>query len=384
MDQMLRPLPYHREVAAVLEMEQPKAFAALLPTGSTPDSEVHESLLRHAYRLDPAGHPVPHAAVARAAAALEVQVPVDLFAFEGRLGGNAELIFVPERPVIVLSGDTLNLLDADELCAVVGHELAHYVLWTVDSGRHLAASRLLDAAETDARTDAEYLETARRLRLATELFADRGALLSCGSLTTTLRALLKLTTGLADVDPDGYLRQAAEVDLGKPSSGTSHPETVLRAWALQEWQRDNEAAEPAISRALGGLLDLNTLDVLDQDRLRGLTETLVRSVLLDAAMRTDEVIDHAAQFGVKTSDTGPVEIVVDDLAPETRRYLACVLLDFATVDAELGADGIARMLLLARRQGLGPELDKQLGAELDLSDRARNKVRARVEDLAGA
>ena len=161
MEVILRPLPYHHEVAAILEAEQPTAFAALTPDAAvpTPDatvptSDVHEALLRHAYRLDPAGHPVPHAAVARAAEALGVTVPIDLFAFEGTLGNNAELIFVSDRPVIALSGDTLNLLDADELCAVAGHELAHYRLWTVDGGRHLAASRLLDAAETDARTEA--------------------------------------------------------------------------------------------------------------------------------------------------------------------------------------------------------------------------------------
>lgn len=384
MDSILRPLPYHRDVAAILEAEHPKAFAALVPSTAESTSTVHETLLRHAYRLDPAGHPGPHAAVARAAEALGVTVPVDLFAFEGTRGNNAELVFVRERPVIALSGDTLNLLDAPELCAVAGHELAHYVLWTADGGRHLAASRLLDAAETDARTDAEYLETARRLRLATELFADRGALVACGSLTTTLRSLLKVSTGLAEVDPDGYLRQAAEVDLSRPSAGTSHPETVLRAWALQKWGQDGDGAEADIARALAAQLDLNALDILDQDRLRTVTQVLIGAVLAYEDMRTEDVVEHAGRFGVQVGDSAQLDLSVDELAPETRRYLAAVLLDFATVDAELGVHGLARMIRLARRSGLGTELDKLVATELGLSDRERSKVFARIDELARA
>jgi peptidase M48-like protein len=383
-DRTLRPLPYHRDVAAIFEAEQPEALAALIPSASGSTSQVHDALLRHAYRLDPAGHPQPHAAVARAAMALGVTVPVDLFAFEGARGNNAELVFVRERPVIALSGDTLNLLDPEELCAVAGHELAHYVLWTADGGRHLAASRLLDAAETDARTDAEYLETARRLRLATELFADRGALVSCGSLTTALRSLLKLATGLAQVDPDGYLRQAAEVDLSGPSAGSSHPETVLRAWALQKWGQYGDAAEPDIARALAGQLDLNALDILDQDRLRTVTQVLIGALLAYEDMRTEDVVDHAGQFGVQVGADAQLDLSVDELAPETRRYLAAVLLDFATVDVELGVDGLARVFRLARRAGLSAELDKLVATELALTDRERSKILARMDELARA
>jgi hypothetical protein len=382
-DVTLRPLPYHRDVTTLLEAEQPQAFASFTHTAGSEQEDVHDTLLRHAYRLDPGGHPGPHAAVARAATALGVTAPIELFTFEGTLNeANAELIFTPQRPVIALSGETLNRLDADELTAVAGHELAHYVLWTADGGRYLAASRLLDAAETDARTDAEYLETARRLRLATELFADRGALVACGELTTVLRSLLKLATGLAQVDPDGYLRQAAEVDLSKPSAGTSHPETVLRAWALQRWQEDGAAAEPQIARALSTQLDLNALDILDQDRLRTVTQVLVGAVLAYPDMRTEDVLAHAGQFGVQPgAATRLDDLSVDELAPETRRYLAAVLLDFATVDPDLGVDGLAHMFRLANRAA---ELDKLVTTELDLSTRARENILTRAGELAGA
>jgi hypothetical protein len=196
-----------------------------------------------------------------------------------------------------------------------------------------------------------------------------------------------VTSGLAHVDPDGYLRQAAraaEVDLAKPSTGTSHPETVLRAWALQRWEQDGDAAEPQIARALATQLDLNALDLLDQDRLRTVTRVLVGAVLDYPDMRTEDVVEHADQFGVHVGAPARLDLSVDDLAPETRRYLAAVLLDFATVDPDLGVDGLARMFRLARRAGLGLELDKLVASELDLSDRTLANVLTRMDELTGA
>jgi hypothetical protein len=101
-------------------------------------------------------------------------------------------------------------------------------------------------------------------------------------------------------------------------------------------------------------------------------------------MRTEDVVEHAGQFGVQVGAPARLDLSVDDLAPETRRYLAAVLLDFATVDSDLGIDGLARMFRLARRAGLGPELDKLVASELDLSDRTLAKVLTRMDELAGA
>ena len=292
---------------------------------------------------------------------------------------NAELVFVPDRAVLILTGGTLNLLDADELCAVAGHELAHHVLWTADDGRYLAASRLLDAAESDARTPSEYLETARRFRLATELVADRGAMVACGSMTTTVSGLVKVATGLAKVDSAAYLRQAAEVDYSVPSAGSTHPETVLRAWALQEWAERGAGADPKVEAALGPQLDLAVLDVLGQDRLAEVTRSLVWMLVADDAVRSEEALDLARRFGVVVGSAPVITDMPTTLADETRTYLAAVLLDFATADDEGGADDLGAVLALARRVGLGDELLRMIGDELDLGDRATARVMASAD-----
>lgn len=78
---LLRPLPYHVAVTAILERESPQAFAALgaAPAGG---AELDQALLRSTYRLDPESHPAAHAQLARAADALGVTVPVELYAGE--------------------------------------------------------------------------------------------------------------------------------------------------------------------------------------------------------------------------------------------------------------------------------------------------------------
>lgn len=363
------PLPYHRDVTAILERENPVAVVALRPTSGT---GLDQLLLRQTYRVDATAHPDVHAAVQRAADALGVTVPIEIYVDEGGQGSNAELLYVPDKAVLVLTGGTLNLLDADELCAVAGHELAHHVLWTAEGGRYLAAARLLDAAESDARTPSEYLETARRFRLATELYADRGAVLACGSLITTVSGLAKVVTGLTKVDAAAYLRQAAEVDYSVPSAGTTHPETVLRAWALQEWNERGAGADPAVMAALGPQLDLGALDVLGQERLAEVTRSLVWLLVADDVVRSDEALTLAEGYGVLVGAQEPaLTDMPADLPAETRTYLAAVLLDFGTAD-----DGLEAVVALARRVGLATDLLELIGSELDLGQRATAKLAA--------
>lgn len=380
------PLPYHRVVADLLERENPHAFRALIPDPATDATVLEQALVRSTYRLDPGAHADVHTAVARAAEALGVEVPLELYADESGQATNAELIFVPSRAVLLFSGDTLNVLDADELCAVAGHELAHHVLWIYDGGRHLAAARLLDAAESDARTPTEYLETARRLRLATELYADRGALRASGDLDLAISGLLKLTTGLRTVDVPSYLRQAAEVDFTQGSAGATHPETILRAWALQQWHEHREQAEDDVEAALTPVLDLATIDLVAQDRLATLTRKLVASLISNGALSGVDGIELAESYGVSAqpSAVAPPALGELTLSKDTRHYLAAIVVDFATADADADLDAQVAALSIARRAGLGADAEWLLVHELGLSDRARATLTTRLADEVGA
>ena len=385
----LTPLPYHSAVTTILESEHPKAFEALR-SGPIGGDDLDQALLRSTYRLDPTSHPEAHAQLARAAEALGVTVPVELYAGESGDKPNAELVFVPDRAIVVLTGGLSDLLADDELCAVMGHELSHHVLWTSEGGRHLVASRLLEASETDARTSGEYLETARRFRLATELYADRGALLATGLVEPAVGGLLKLATGMKQVDPGAYLRQAAEVDLTSGSAGQTHPENVLRSWALQQWHAHGDDAEEAVAAAIGPPLDLAALDLLGQDALRDLTRELAHQAMQVEELRSPEAMELAERYGaeVPSGPTPLAELPREDLGalpPDTRRYLCAVLADLATSDPDAPRSALAAAVAVAMVKKIDTDLVKFLVAELGLGDRERTAVVADARGLvAGA
>ncbi|WP_432883697.1 M48 family metalloprotease [Kribbella sp. CA-245084] len=375
---MLSVLGYHRAVLAVVRRQDERAWTALL---GVPEGDLGDVLLRNAYRLEEDAHPVVHRAGRRAAEALGVSAEVEYF----QVSGEPNAAYIHQvRPVILFQGPLLDRLDEDELTAVIGHELAHRLLWEAEDGGYLAVDRLLDAAAGDARTPSQYLETHRRWSLATELFADRGALTACGDLSTTIRALLKLETGLSTADPAAYLRQAQSLDLRSGSRGTTHPEAVGRAWALKNWV-DGEYVEELVT----GPLDVDAPDLLDAVVLRELSRDFAVVIAQTEGLRTDAVATAAAGF---TGDPGgpgesggtvrfdePLTVRPVDGAPmprprplaaATKRYLCYLLLDLATADPDVGDAGLVASLALARRSGLPGYVDVA-DDELGWSDKQR-------------
>jgi hypothetical protein len=271
------------------------------------------------------------------------------------------LLHTADEAVIALSGTLLDLLDDGELTAVLGHELAHRVLWTAQDGRFLVADRLLDALRHDPRTPTAYLETGRRWNLATELYADRGALLACAALPTAISALVKIGTGLAEVDAAAFLAQAEAADPASGSRAPTHPETVLRARALARWWSDEDATATVLAPGL----DLDALDLIDRERLERLTRELIEDALAVPTVRTDAVLAHAHQFfpGLEPAVRTTPAAVPPQATEATRRYLAYVLLDLATVDPDLDDAGLTAVRSLADRVGLGPALAEAITRE---------------------
>jgi hypothetical protein len=410
----LTPLAYHLEIAARLEALEPRGWALFTSaarqdpataaetasgSGDVPGDDLEQQLLRHAYRMELKAHPKIHTAARRAADALGLTVPISIYQLESMEQANAALAFRRDEAVIALSGNLLALLTDEELVACFGHELAHHRLWTADDGRVLVADRFLGALTIDAATPPYYLETGRRFDLATELFADRGSLLASGSLEVTVTSLVKVATGLTEVDPASFLRQARDARLDRGADGTSHPETVLRAWALERWQAGD--GDAATSTLLGRSLDIERLDLLDRERLDAMTRRLVHDVLAPEWIRTDAVIGHARQFmvditpgvaasggwfrgaGTGQSAHAPPEAVAtrvpDDAPTETRRYLSYVLLDLATVDADLADESLVECLAVAREAGFEETFEEVARKELTMNGRAWDAARRRSE-----
>lgn len=411
----LTPLDYHTTVASRLEALEPRVWALFrdaaatgAPAGPKPGSttpaataedDLEQQLLRHAYRMEADAHPRVHAAARAAATSLGLELPIVIYQLEGRDGANAALVFRPHEAVLALSGNLLALLTDDELVACFGHELAHHRLWTDDDGRILVADRMLGALSVDAATPAAYLETGRRFDLATELYADRGSLIASGSLDVAIASLVKAATGLGDVDPRAFLRQAEAAHPERGTEGTTHPETVLRAWALALWHAGEGDAGPAT--LLAPSLDIERLDLLDRERLETLTRRLILDVLAVDWIRTDAVVGHARQFLVETAPSasarrdgrgrgrtseasptaGPVQVRLTDGTPkETLLFLSYVLLDLATVDPDLDDEAIVEVLAVTREAGLAATFEEVARKELGLNQRAWDAFAKRSRD----
>src|SRR5207244_7800088 len=118
-------------------------------------------LLKQTYRLDPPTHPGLHAALADAKARLGLEIPVTIYQSQRSFELNAALYFLPGEAHIVFQGGVLQLLDPVELRAVLGHELAHYRLWTEPDNRFLVTDRIMHAMAADPRAEPSHVESAR-------------------------------------------------------------------------------------------------------------------------------------------------------------------------------------------------------------------------------
>jgi hypothetical protein len=393
------PPAYLEAIAARLLADEPGAWTAMAGAVAPDDDGLRTGLLRSSYRLDPDGHPRVHAAAGRAAKALGVRRPVAAHQVEGGGEANAALVTLGGELVVLFSGPLLELLTDDELTAVFGHELAHHVLDVTGDGGLGVAARLLTALAADPESPPAFAETRRRWALATELYADRGALVACGDLHVAVSALVKIVTGLREVDPAAYLRQGEQAAPATGSQVATHPETPLRAWALGQWHAGAAAGEAAAAALLAPSLDLDALDLADRAALEDVTRALLEDVLADSWWRTDAVVAHARLFfpdldptpvqpaaapAWGTPTAGEARVVPDAATAATRRYLAYVLLDLVTADPDLdGEDAVGRALAVAHRVGLGAAFEEVARAELSLPAAVWRRVVAAVPRPVG-
>lgn len=384
--------PYHCEIAAYLQSEQPELwrwFASNRPQDDQADA-VRLELLKTAYRVDGESTPRLHGLAREASQQLGLDVPITLYHSQrGGDGMNAHLAFLPEEIHIVLHGPLTEMLDDLELRALLGHELAHYVLWTGWDDKFFIADQILAALANDEAADTPQCESHRLFRLYAEIFCDRGARIACGELLPAVGALVKTETGVREVNPESYLKQAEEIagsDASK-TAGWSHPECYIRARALRLWDEQSADADDAIRRMIEGDPALDNLDLLGQKRIGRLTRRLVDEFLSRPWLQTDALLGHARLFfdGYEPPANSyddqklPGDLRTDDA--HLRDYYCYVLLDFVTTDRELDEAPLAAAFLLTERLQLAERFQEIVRKELSLGKRQLDKLRRDAEKI---
>lgn len=380
----LAPLPYQRALAAWLEANEPEVWrwAASAEAREEHAAAVRAGLLRNSYRLDAAAHPELHSHAQVAAQRLGITASVTLYqAGDGAM--NASIHFMPGEAHIVLSGPLLERLQGAEMQAVLGHELAHYLLWARDGGRYHVVDRLLNATAADPRADASHLQAARRYALYTEAFADRGGCVACGALEPAVSALVKVQTGLSQVNAASYLQQAEEICAAPDmhTRGASHPEVFVRARALRLWTGREPEADEWLAGALEGPLDLGTLDILGQQRVGAITRATIAQLLQRPFLQSEPLLAHARRFfpdfKPPASDMPPPEAVPAGL----HDYLASVLVDFVAADPELDDVTLAAALGIAEALGCAGPLEQRVVKDMRFPKRNLTRVKREAAAL---
>lgn len=391
---------YHRSLSNYLERREPDLWRwfASDPVAEEAAETLRLELLKRTYRLDRDAHASLYSVADEIAEAMALSCPVALYQAEGAGGRNAALYFEASGAHVVFEGDALRTLDGAELRFVLGHELAHHKLWTEEKGRYWTAYRLLRWAAGQPGAAAPFAESERLERLYTEVYADRFGLWAVGDLEPALTGHVKLAHDAAEASGAAYLAQAEEAlaqtrGAGR-SEGRSHPEAYLRAVLMAAWAHDPSAAEGRARGLIEGAPPLESLDLLGQEQVSDLTLWMLFEFLVEPWSSQPLIRAHAHEVSDELGDRlgaprggaegGPdidrLRSAIGACHASVRRYLAFLLLDFATVDPRLEDVMLAAALRFAEDFGLSEELKTAAAQELKttkakLADLEKNAVR---------
>ncbi|MCB1835973.1 MAG: M48 family metalloprotease [Alcanivoracaceae bacterium] len=387
----LSPPPYLSSIVELLKQSEPELWKWFHSHKLDPErmGQTRLQLLKATYRIEPEEESELYLCAARVAERLGIEAPVTFY--QAQDGGqiNAMLFYIPGEVHIIFSGSLLNSFSVEELEVIIGHELSHFLMWTEDDQDYLVAEQVLNALANDAQAEACHAESARLYRLFTEVYCDRGALHVSGDLSRCITTLVRVDTGLARVSAQSYLKQSEEIldQEQEGSSSLSHPESFMRAKALQLWAEQVPALEQQIEKMIRGPEKLVSLDMISRNNLMALTQEFVNQFLFHEWIQTESTLSHARLFSQDYKPHPPSrsdeELIVDLKTKDNnlRQYYCYIMLDFVCADAELEEYPLAHAVIWARKLGLEKDFAELAVKEMRLTKKKYTEIAANAEKL---
>ena len=185
---------------------------------------------------------------------------------------------------IIITSKMIELLNSKELESVIAHEISHFYY-----------QHSLYPTIDKARNRTEYLNFLHLSRAA-EISADRAGLLGSGDIENSLRAMLKITTGLGDehisFNFSSYLDQLRELKELKGNQNllySTHPTFLNRMQALIWFSMSNEYND-FFKTDKKGVYDLKTVDEKINESIKKVTGN-------ELEVSNKEVINKALLWG---------------------------------------------------------------------------------------
>src|SRR5262249_18536522 len=146
------PMPYHCAMVKHLQTTEPGLWSWFSSTRKRVEEAdaVRLDLLKSTYRLEPQVQPKLYDLATSVRERIGLTCSVTLY--QAQIGNtlNAALAYLPGEAHVILAGPLADVLAESELCAILAHELAHYLLYDEGEGEYLIASDLLRALSADA------------------------------------------------------------------------------------------------------------------------------------------------------------------------------------------------------------------------------------------
>ncbi|MBL8855759.1 MAG: hypothetical protein JNK57_17455 [Planctomycetaceae bacterium] len=396
---VLAPLPFHLQLTEFLREQDPEIWSWFRQDATRSESSeaLKFELLKTTYRVDQETQVDLYATAATVAGKLGLDLPLTIYQAHHSEGLNASLAYIPGELHVVLHGPIAEQLNPVEQESLFGHELTHYRLWDLTDGDILVADRLLAALTFDRSAHAAHWASLRLLRLYNEILCDRGAYQVTEDVEAVVSLLLKLETGVRQVNPAAFLKQADEIfQRGSISSQeVDHPELFIRARAIRLWSELDTKANAPIAEMIEGQPGLDNLDLLGQRQVAQATRQLLEVLFSYPWYCTDATLAHARLFfpdfqppTIEKSPTNsrslanwPGRIFPDSMAD----YYGYVLLDFMVADRNLEESALALGLTLAEQIGIKERFVEMLRKEFKLRKNQVDRIdRDKVQLLVAA
>lgn len=368
--------PYHKNVKEYFKNQvKTWEFFEKIQQNKEEFEKFKLELLQNAYRF-PKDHQL-YQLLSKVLEKISINQEITFYQAQYLPNSNASVAISPDEAHIVFSGDILKQLNDEELLATIAHEIGHLYLLSIEDKEYEIAERIITTIANDFRAEIEYVNTARKFNLFTELFCDRISYKVTGNIDSVISALVKITTRLEEVSVASYIKQAEEI-LTKDvkSKGISHPEVFIRTRAIDLFSRKEDDFESKIINLIEDLIDIDKLDLFEQSLIYELSLSIVERFIKPNWIQSDTILALARQYHpdikkyVQSKSSEYFLSNIQKFTDSTKDYLSYILIDFIKADKDLEDAPLYYAYIFSQEIGIVQSFEKTYKKEFKLSDKA--------------